>query len=711
MVSSKSGKSVMLADPTLLEKIDKLFAYNIGEYISLPQLVVVGEQSSGKSSVLEGLTKMAFPRDSGLCTRFATQIIFRRDLSAETRRIVATIVPSPDASASRAAKLRAWQSDDLQNLDSVVFSQMMADVHDLMGLSKKDASDGSPAFSSDVLRLEISGPDEHHLSVIDVPGTFESTTPGLTTNEDKAMINKMVLNYMENPRSIILAVIPANVDLATQKIDQAARDIDPEGLRTLRILTKPDLVNPGTKEKVVDLVNNGGSKSKFGWFLVRNLNHEQLEKKTIDRDEKEREFRLEAPWSSVDKDKFGIEALKTRLQEILSWIVRREFPLVRTEIGIRLKEAKAQLHGLGAERENSTHQRGYLLDIISAFQTITQNAKTINYGSHDHFDHSRELRLATLIVNRNEQFANDMDERGHLHHFEDVVDSEAAPIAELDVQEENKPISNRRLESCFDVKDILPGPADVLKPLPNIEQWLKSVYTESRGFELGTFSPALLATTMKKQSSKWSTLAEGYMSDVVTIVHAFVVKTLEYACPNPTVRQGLLSRLMDSLLEKYTQAIEHAEILSQIERCGTPITLNHYFADNLQKSRQQRTAALMRDKSFMLHQIPVVKLNDIVRDEQMSNAEHAVREVHDILKAYYKVSRKRFVDNVCMQAADFHLVSGPNTPMSLFTPSFVTTLTDEDLEEIAGEDAAIKRKRAQLKKEIHDLEAGRKIVL
>lgn len=65
-----------LADPSLLSKIDKLFACGVGEYIALPQLVVVGDQSSGKSSVLEGLTNLPFPRDSGLCTRFATQIIF-----------------------------------------------------------------------------------------------------------------------------------------------------------------------------------------------------------------------------------------------------------------------------------------------------------------------------------------------------------------------------------------------------------------------------------------------------------------------------------------------------------------------------------------------------------------------------------------------------------------------------------------------------------
>jgi hypothetical protein len=72
------------AEPALLEKVDRLFACNVGEYNNLPQLVVVRDQSSSKNSVLEGLTKLKFSRNSGLCTRFMTQIIFRRDPSLRT---------------------------------------------------------------------------------------------------------------------------------------------------------------------------------------------------------------------------------------------------------------------------------------------------------------------------------------------------------------------------------------------------------------------------------------------------------------------------------------------------------------------------------------------------------------------------------------------------------------------------------------------------
>ena len=65
-------------DPSLLTKIDGLFACGVGDHVSLPQLIVVGDQSSGKSSVLEGLTSLPFPKDSTLCTRFPTWILFRR---------------------------------------------------------------------------------------------------------------------------------------------------------------------------------------------------------------------------------------------------------------------------------------------------------------------------------------------------------------------------------------------------------------------------------------------------------------------------------------------------------------------------------------------------------------------------------------------------------------------------------------------------------
>jgi hypothetical protein len=101
----KCHYSASLADPAMLDKIDKLFACNVGHYIDLPQIVVVGDQSSEKSSVLVGLTDLPFERDSGLCTRFATQITFRRSAA---RRTTVSIVPTKDSGTEHVEKVRMW---------------------------------------------------------------------------------------------------------------------------------------------------------------------------------------------------------------------------------------------------------------------------------------------------------------------------------------------------------------------------------------------------------------------------------------------------------------------------------------------------------------------------------------------------------------------------------------------------------------------------
>lgn len=114
-----------LADPLLLGKIDKLFACGVGDYIALPQLVVVGDQSSGKSSVLEGLTNLPFPRDSGLCTRFATQITFRRD---QKTSISVSIIAAPGATQEHVAATQKWVKTGLKALDAMSFKEIMSEV-------------------------------------------------------------------------------------------------------------------------------------------------------------------------------------------------------------------------------------------------------------------------------------------------------------------------------------------------------------------------------------------------------------------------------------------------------------------------------------------------------------------------------------------------------------------------------------------------------
>jgi len=107
----------------------------------------------------------------------------------------------------------------------------------------------------------------------------------------------------------------------------------------------------------------------------------------------------------------------------------------------------------------------------------------------------------------------------------------------------------------------------------------------------------------------------------------------------------------------------------------------------------------------------VVRLQDAVQTHPMSNADHIVKDIHDIVRAYYEVTLERFKDNVLKQATDYFLLSGPDTPLNLFSPTFVSALTPDEVEHIAGEAPKVKRQRAQLGREIRGLSEAKAILI
>lgn len=604
-----------LGDPRMLEKIDKLFACNAGDYVNLPQIVVVGDQSSGKSSVLEGLIKMPLPRDSGLCTRFATQIVFRR---FRVRSVIASIIPDTNSSSDRIDKLKAWKKE-LKSLNSQEFVGILSEVHDAMGLARKQDrtfKNGS-IFSSDVLRLEISGPEQAHFSVIDVPGIFKNTSGGSTTKADMNLVQSMVRRYMENPRSAVLTVIPSNVDIDTQEIIELAAESDPDGRRTLGVLTKPDLIDRGAERAVVDLIEGRTHAKRLGWHLVRNPGQQQLGDPDMDRDELEKRFMRDvAPWKYLGKENLGIESLRQRLQGVLSGLVRREFPnvsfcrslesygvmidhnQVRSEILSRLEVAHTRLKELGTERDTPEQQTVYLVQLATKYQQLVSNSVDAKYGRDEIFESDSNLRLATAVVIRNAHFARDMHVFGENYlfstadsdtplHDENTDDVLPPPpdwkATDDDVRSSKEGHSVRHYPDAPGIEDLKLTQGSVKIGDRAIAAWLQEVYESSRGFELGTFDWTILATTMKTQSTKWESITLGYVSDIISLIHGFVDKILGSICHEERVKDELLATLMDQLLQRYRDAIEQARLLLSMERTGNLMTLNHYFNSNLGK--------------------------------------------------------------------------------------------------------------------------------
>jgi hypothetical protein len=142
--------------------------------------------------------------------------------------------------------------------------------------------------------------------------------------------------------------------------------------------------------------------------------------------------------------------------------------------------------------------------------------------------------------------------------------------------------------------------------------------------------------------------------------------------------------------------------------------MNHYFADNLRKAREDRIRrTLISLQSWATDDAqrePLLCLKDTVA-AFVSNEEQTTQDLHDTLEAYYKVARKRFVDAVCLQAVDYFLVSNKDGPLWLLSPHFVGGLSNSDLSKIAGEGDEVAVRRERLEEEIATLKAGEIILV
>lgn len=134
----------------LLDIVDKLRSRGVSHYVDLPQIIVCGSQSSGKSSTLESLSGISFPAAEGLCTRFATELILRR--SDVVTEINVEINPGAGRTEKEKIQLAAFslKTSDRRDVSNIIESAKVA-----MGLT----GEGAKIFSTDVLRIELASPN------------------------------------------------------------------------------------------------------------------------------------------------------------------------------------------------------------------------------------------------------------------------------------------------------------------------------------------------------------------------------------------------------------------------------------------------------------------------------------------------------------------------------------------------------------------------
>lgn len=271
---------------------------------------------------------------------------------------------------------------------------------------------------------------------------------------------------------------------------------------------------------------------------------------------------------------------------------------MRSDISRRLKSTVSELKGLGPRRQSREEQLQYVIDVAIKFQEIVSSALQAGHGRAKLLGLNPALRLANQAINRGEAFSNAIASHGHIYHFQsdDSEDSGHASIqnglSKLSMRSSHE-LDARTVHDHPDIEEItldgiqVPAPSD-----DDVIGWIDSLHRSSRGFELGTFDATILGVTLKELAANWTSLALGYISDIIALVHGFIVEVLDSIAPSRRVSEGIKSLLLDSLTNMYRCAIEHTNLLLRIELDGTPATYNHHFNKILQKRCVQHSHSL-----------------------------------------------------------------------------------------------------------------------
>lgn len=632
----------------LLDQIEKLHSQGISHYVSLPQLIVCGDQSAGKSSVLEAISQVEFPTNDGLCTRFVTEVTLRR--SRMTSASVKILPAHLFVNEERRAKLKDFEKTEVE-LKEV--PGLIASAKEAMGLL------GDSTFSQDILQLEISGPDMPHLTLVDMPGLIH--TPNKSqTSKDVVFVKSLVERYMKEPRSIILAVVSAKNDHANQIVLQMAQSFDPDGLRTMGIVTKPDSLQSGSPSEAsfFSLVNNHEIPFRLGWHVLRNADYSDKRNDNYHRDEAERAFfEDKPPWNTLPRSMVGIETLRTRLSKILFDHISSELPSLVSDIKSEMESCRETLKKLGTARNSSKDKQRYLLTFAERFQSLVRAGLCGQYNDpwfRPAFKRPNR-RLRAVVRRLSQEFATTMEEEGH-----------------------SRKISNGT--SQFPAT-----PPRVSRP--HVLREIQVLLQESKGLELpGTFNPLLVFDLFVQHAEPWEWIAKKHVEDSWNAVKAYLEELVDYLV-EPSVRDPVLCEIlhpaMDTRLQKLKDKVD--ELLTPYAR-GPPATLNSSFVLRMQHLRKKRSEETEKNDS-------------VEKDMDL----YACSELLDCMLAYYGIARDVFVDNVEALAVENCLVQSLDEIISART---IVNMDEEELNKFGAESEESQQERRRAEEKIEILKRG-----
>ena len=709
------GATAMPAPPRLtseqhedtLNIIDAVRRQGVGRYIDIPQIVTIGDQSSGreisrddlftqltrmigKSSVHEAICNVRFETGDGTCTRYATEYCLRRN---ETSSTSISIEPDAERSIDDKLKLLAW-TPSVNDLSK--FPTIQKEAANAMGIGP------SKTFSQDRLVVRLSGPTQPHLTLVDVPGLVQYSG---SKESDIDLVYSLSESYSKNPRSIIMAVISANNDKENQIVLKMVAKHDPEGRRTIGVITKPDTLSQDSpkERRFVKLAQNQDPETKFnlGWAVLRNRSYEERDTSPTQRDRTEEAFVESGIWNTLAPSTKGVRALRKRLGQVLHDHILAELPNMLKEIDAAVSDCEHGLELLGSSRSTVQEQRLYLLRASQRYFTLMSNA---NGGQYlDKYFNSatpainRQKKIRAVAMGIMTRFTDNMRLNGHA----------VQPVDSLPQNYKHIPGTPRMIQ-----KDVY------------YEEVIK-LMNENRGRELkGLMQPDIVRILFHDQIQPWRGLADAATSELLQASYSSIRLVLEFAADDATatrIQREIVGPAMETMERGVYDKVE--EIL-ELHFSDHPQCFDHSVIDKIQIARRNENAKTVEarlkaflkvdpassDKNARIYtgSFDASQLLNILSGSptEVNVDRFAAIDAVTAMLAYYHHAYKLFDESFGLQVMNQCLL---NKLQHIFKPEVVTALDDATITRLAGESEESIEQRASLNKKLSALKEAQRV--
>ena len=712
--------------------VDTLRRLGIERDCPIPQIAVAGDQSAGKSSVLELISGIPFPRGTGTVTKCAIRICMRQcdTWSASLFRQPETGDPT-----------EAEQVEDLASLGRRISEHQAALCP-------------NGTVSSGVIDITLEAPDVPNLTLIDLPGIVHATTTGQSESM-VSQVSELVDSYLQQERTLILAVLESHRDVATQDIVTRARNVDPDGLRTIGVLTKPDLflVERGDEADPKQLLRGDECPLLHGYYVVKGRGPSD---QTQSRDEALRAdsaFFESGPFAGAPSERCGVPALASKLSELLVAHIRKCLPQLADDVRTTLASTKTELGTMGRAPPTSEGERRIAVQGMT--RSLGQSVRA--YAEEDNgalvtqmtgacmpdleaavralrpdFEERRDTVTLEFDLQLNDRVVSTCEVEWALCHQDETMDDcrvgatpqcpafEDTPcrvkaadgtwsnkvITRIDAETENQWATVQIRDAVetgilyrYEAKNIR-----VVKVTNRFRTSVEDRLKRQRGRVMTGFLnwPVFKAYT-KEQVDEWQTPLQTATDTLVSNAAAALAQFVD-AHPDVSRYPEIAPKFKRALAEAHqrVEARVRDELKELLKKESVPSTENHYLYDTLNKIRGQRLLDDLKSvfepegtNTYTDKQV-VTQLERAVAAcvGNRSNEEQEAQEMVDMLRTYWKVAQKRFIDNV-RQSWDTYFVGALLTACEAQLATLLG-LSDATLAHLLVESPVLTKRRTEL---------------